>query len=216
MEHPLAERPRPPRCCVLLYLLRGRGEAMNEALEIALYVVAFFLAAIVPTFLWNLWLAPYKIMGENINSLSQEVTALRGALEKRSKEAQDVLDAKAQVDTPLSDRAVWLVSPGAGRIAARLIMTAPDFEEAQLIYDAYRAASNREHEDLANYAFLRRLDLEGHGAEVYALAEELAGKHEGRKYGPRNRARVYPIIRGCKERAGRVMDRFRCTAGIRE
>ena len=163
---------------LLLYFLRGGGEAMNEAMEIALYVVAFFLAAIVPTFLWNLWLAPYKILGENISSLRQEITVFRKAFEKRSEIAQEGLDLKAEEGAPLCDNDVWLVSPGAGRIAARLIMTVPSLEEAQRIYDGYRAAPNREHEESANYAFLHRLNLEGHGAEVYALAEELTDKHE--------------------------------------
>ena len=40
---------------------------MLEATEIVIYAVVFVVVAILPTFLWNLWLAPYKLMGERLD-----------------------------------------------------------------------------------------------------------------------------------------------------
>ena len=100
------------------------------------------------------------------------------ALEERSSQSSETPLEREKANDALSDEAIWLRSPGAGRIAARLIVTAPSLEEARRVYDGFRAAPSREHEESANYAFLCRLNLEGHGAEVYALAGELTSKHE--------------------------------------
>ena len=46
---------------------------MLEAIDIALYIAAFLGAAIVPIFLWHLWLAPYKLLEEQIDSLGKQL-----------------------------------------------------------------------------------------------------------------------------------------------
>ncbi len=53
----------------LIWLARGGGEAMTEASEIAFYALAFVGAAVLPLFLWNLWLAPYRILKEEIEKI---------------------------------------------------------------------------------------------------------------------------------------------------
>ena len=53
----------------LIWLARGGGEAMTEASEISFYALAFVGATFLPLFLWNLWLAPYKILKEEIEEL---------------------------------------------------------------------------------------------------------------------------------------------------
>ena len=50
----------------LIWWWRGRSEAMKEVSDIVLYVVAFFGVAFIPLFLWNLWLAPYRLLSERI------------------------------------------------------------------------------------------------------------------------------------------------------
>ena len=47
-----------------MVLLRGTEHAVNQAADIALYALAFGAAALIPVFLWNLWLAPYRSMNE--------------------------------------------------------------------------------------------------------------------------------------------------------
>ncbi len=42
---------------------------MNEATDIVLYVLAFGGAAVIPLFLWNLWLAPYRMMRERLDEV---------------------------------------------------------------------------------------------------------------------------------------------------
>ena len=170
--------PASAAVLLLFYYFRGGTEAMNEGIEIALYVIAFFAAAVVPTFLWNLWLAPYKIVNENISKLETQIATANKILgdfltETRKDRNEGTKDRVSQNDT-----AVWQLSPGAGRIAARLIMTVPSIEEAQRIYDGFSAAANKQHEEAANFAFLHRLNDEGYGSEVYALAQELIVKGE--------------------------------------
>ena len=52
----------------LLFIWYDGNKAVGEAIEVGLYVVAFIVTAIVPTFLWNLWLAPYRLMEESIGN----------------------------------------------------------------------------------------------------------------------------------------------------
>ena len=49
---------------VCIHLLRGEDAAMTEAADIILYIAAFFVAAVIPVFLWNLWLAPLHLARE--------------------------------------------------------------------------------------------------------------------------------------------------------
>ena len=62
-----------PAAAVLLILyIRGFEDALNEAVDIALYVLAFCGAAVIPVFLWNLWLAPYRMMHERLDAAIAE------------------------------------------------------------------------------------------------------------------------------------------------
>ena len=43
---------------------------MTEASDIVLYTLAFAGVAFLPIFLWHLWLAPYKILNERLDKVS--------------------------------------------------------------------------------------------------------------------------------------------------
>ena len=75
-------------------------------------------------------------------------------------------------------QANWRASPGAGQLAAKLIVTAPTLDEAREIWSAFYSASSRRETRWAYWAFITRLEEAGRGNEVYDLAFELAGNRE--------------------------------------
>ena len=68
----------------------------------------------------------------------------------------------------------WLHQPGVGREAARLIMMAPTFHEAQAVHDTFKAAERRLDPSWAHYAFLYRMEMGGRSDEVMASASEIS------------------------------------------
>ena len=81
----------------LLFLWYDGKIAMNEAINIILYIVAFIVTAIVPTYLWNLWLAPYRSMEERLeeatvlNSMTPDEVTILDALRMEDWEKVEVL-----------------------------------------------------------------------------------------------------------------------------
>ncbi len=59
---------------VLFYHVLGAPEAVSEGVKIALSLVAAGAAGFLPLFLWNLWLAPYKILNERLGTVSDAQT----------------------------------------------------------------------------------------------------------------------------------------------
>ena len=57
----------PVAAVLLMAAVRGFEHAVNEAADIVLYVLAAGGAAVIPVFLWNLWLAPYRLMHERLD-----------------------------------------------------------------------------------------------------------------------------------------------------
>ncbi len=107
--------PASAAVLLLFYYFRGGDEAMNEGIEIALYVFAFFAAAVVPTFLWNLWLAPYRVLNDRLDELAKSSGGPRGSLTVRATNVR--LDVKLWDGTrifKLGDAAcLWVnVPPG--------------------------------------------------------------------------------------------------------
>ena len=95
--------------------------------------------------------------------------------------APDKLNVPLQVrpdGTLFSDSETWLTSPGAGRATAEMIMKSPTIKDARRVYDAHRAAQSRIDKGIANWAILYRMEIEGLGQEVYALAYDLTGEDE--------------------------------------
>ena len=82
-------------------------------------------------------------------------------------------DAAGGVPAVESDEDVWRRSPGAGRVAARLMMTAPTLLDAERIFEGFRAAPVKERADWANWALLFRLEEAGRAREVYEQAFDL-------------------------------------------
>lgn len=67
----------------------------------------------------------------------------------------------------------WLHQPGVGREAARLIMMAPTFQEAEAVHDTFSVADKRLDAPWAHHAFLYRLEMEGRSDEVMSRAEKI-------------------------------------------
>lgn len=63
----------------LVHQVMGGKEAMSEGMILALSALAAVGAGFLPLFLWNLWLAPYKILKEEIDKKDGGIT-LRGDL----------------------------------------------------------------------------------------------------------------------------------------
>ena len=63
----------------LIYLWRGRSDAVNQASDYVLYAAAFFGVAFIPLFLWNLWLSPYRLLNEGIDKLIRDGRNRTGA-----------------------------------------------------------------------------------------------------------------------------------------
>ena len=70
----------------LIWWWRGEAEAMTEASDIVLYGLAFFGVAFLPLFLWNLWLAPYRLMYER---LGEAVDTKHAPQAEREAETED-------------------------------------------------------------------------------------------------------------------------------
>ncbi len=72
----------------------------------------------------------------------------------------------------------WHTSPGAGRLAAKLIATAPTLDEAREIWETFCVSPRRTETRWAYWAFISCLEDAGHGDEVYDLAHDLAENGE--------------------------------------
>ena len=72
----------------------------------------------------------------------------------------------------------WRTSPGAGRLAAKLIATAPTLDEAREIWETFYASPRRTETRWAYWAFISCLEDAGHGDEVYDLSHDLAENGE--------------------------------------
>ena len=68
----------------LLVYLRGWNHAMIESQDYVLYAAAFFGVIIVPTFLYYLWLAPYMILNERLESHLKNNPSVDQEARKRS------------------------------------------------------------------------------------------------------------------------------------
>ena len=75
-------------------------------------------------------------------------------------------------------RANWLASPGAGLLAAKLIMAAQTMKDAREIYAAFRAAPNRNDVAAANWAFADWLHDAGCGDELYDFGYDRTNEGE--------------------------------------
>ena len=54
----------------LIWFWRGEMEAITKASDIVFYGLAFVSVAFIPLFLWNLWLAPFKILHERLDEVA--------------------------------------------------------------------------------------------------------------------------------------------------
>ena len=61
---------------IFLFTLIGKEKAISEMIDYFIYAAAFISFAIVPTFLWYLWLAPYRLMEKH---LENELNAIRNS-----------------------------------------------------------------------------------------------------------------------------------------
>ena len=81
---------------ICLWVYFGKDEkAISEIMDFVIYGVVFLCLAIVPTFLWNLWLAPYRLMERR---LDKEINAIRNSTEFKS---SDDIEVPQKVDVSL-------------------------------------------------------------------------------------------------------------------
>ena len=162
-------------------------------LSVGLGNVISFIAGAVLMFAFDRWVLGRKVRA-NLRTAEQKIVAHEARLsvlervshtdENRQEiaehQSQPVSQTAPAADIHDSRRAqdLWRTSPGAGYLAAKLIMQVPTLEEVRETYSAFRAAPRREDSALVNWAFLYRLEEAGHGDEVYGWAFELTGEQE--------------------------------------
>ena len=165
------------------------GHSFTVLLE---YIIAFIAGALL-MFMFDRWVLGRKVR-TNLAAAEQKIAAQEARLSvlegmSRTDERHDTpgektpmadSEEKADADEGHSRRAeeLWRTSPGAGYLAAKVIMQASTLEEVRDTYKAFRAAPRREDSAPANWAFLYRLEEAGHGDEVYNCAFDLAGQDE--------------------------------------
>ena len=125
---------------------------MLEAIDIALYIAAFLGAAIVPIFLWHLWLAPYKLLEEQIDSLgAREIK--RKIQETKLKEQNDAIEWATnfiQLIKDEMDRVMYGSSAASGSASERteLLVLKENLIGAGVIPKIYRG---KLHYDIKKY-----------------------------------------------------------------
>ena len=172
------------------------------ALSFGLEDVFFFLAGLFVMFIFDRWVLGRHVRNDlkDVNTRNIALEARISTLERNRQMLQEsaIVSATAPVEVSgavagglegtvegavslgMKGNALetWRVSPGAGYLAAKLIMQLPTLEEVREIYTAFRSAPQREDTARANWAFLYRLEDAGHGAEVYEWAYTLAGEDD--------------------------------------
>jgi len=68
---------------------------------------------------------------------------------------------------------LFMASPRAGRLAAKVIVKDPSFEEAETVHDVFMATPIRTYASWAHYFFLYRMEMEGHGNEIMMVAYDI-------------------------------------------
>ena len=86
------------------------------------------------------------------------------------KEKIETLEEKAQF--PKIEE-LWIASPRVGRLAAKVIMKAPSFEDVEAVHAVFMSAPQRTDASWAHYAFLYRLEMEGRSNEVMTAAHDI-------------------------------------------
>jgi hypothetical protein len=112
----------------LLYLWRGgstdaKEELVNMLLEYAFCVVIVGIIAVVLTFIWNLWMAPYRLMRKDYQALTARVCAAEASsgemLKTVTKAIKDQTEAncksfkslKREIEPEIEKAAINLVEP---------------------------------------------------------------------------------------------------------
>ena len=80
---------------VVMGLYRGWTAAMTEAEDILIYVLAGCGVVFAFTFLWNLWLAPYKILNERLDKVSVAQTSPKVVDEEAARRSHNVVKAES-------------------------------------------------------------------------------------------------------------------------
>ena len=124
--------------------------------------------SIIVTHLLDRWF-PGKRARTDLDNLKKSNAALevRLSIMERTRESENQpppdqpTTPSNEAGPPQRDEEIWLRSPGAGRIAAQLMMTAPTFEDVERIFDGFRASPHKDHTGWANWAYLFRLEKTG-------------------------------------------------------
>ena len=92
----------------LMVWVRGLEHAMNEATDIVLYALAVCGAAVIPIFLWNLWLAPYRNMHERLDKAMTD-NSVRGHHPVKTLREADIAHLQGTPIFKLGDAACYWV-----------------------------------------------------------------------------------------------------------
>ena len=161
--------------------------------SVGLENVVAFAAGAVLMFIFDRWVLGRKVR-TNLKAAEKKIVAQEARLSVLERMSGREKDHEAPVGgTPVADseenagaeegnsrraEELWRTSPGAGHLAAKVLLQASTLEEVRDTYSAFRAAHRREDSALANWAFLYRLEEAGHGNEVYGWAFDLTGEEE--------------------------------------
>ena len=61
---------------LLGFLVLEEEKVKDEAVILILFTIGPFVAAAIVVFLWNLWLAPYKLMGDKLDEVASHISSL--------------------------------------------------------------------------------------------------------------------------------------------
>ena len=83
----------------LLYTVLGGPKAVSDGWTLGLSGLAAVCAGFLPLFLWNLWLAPYKILDERLNKVSDAQTPPKAGDEEAARRSRNhVMNQNTRLD----------------------------------------------------------------------------------------------------------------------
>ena len=94
------------------FLVLEDEKVKDEAVILILFTIVPFVAAVILVFLWNLWLAPYKLMGDKFDEVASHIHSLGTVV--KAPEAPDLERWKRVTDLKLYQVAELCggISPG--------------------------------------------------------------------------------------------------------
>ena len=151
-------------------------EIVDLGFRSVVLVIASAMIGVIGTLLWarggrQRLIDSNRRLEKGSKRLKSRIAAMEAKIERVA-----VAESRSEKDDDPFHRAeaLWLHQPGVGREAARLIMMAPTFHEAEAVHDTFKAAERRLDSSWAHFAFLYRMEMEGRSDEVMACTSEIS------------------------------------------